>query len=332
MKKSFFIGFLAVFILVIALSGCGGGGGKHVGGTIPGQQSPAYTVDGVTFYLRYAPSGSFTSDDKIYSEDSMFPDLVTIPNPYWIAETDVTYQLWYRVYTWATSGSGAGQYHFQNAGREGSMGELGAGPTANSQHPVTCVSWRDTIVWCNALTEYYNAQNGTNLACVYTYNGDIIRDSTDDAWKNYAQGDSNSKGYENITAISTANGFRLPTSNEWELAARYQDGSTWTPGNYASGATAPYTDSAATHAVAWYNQSNTNTVGQLNANALHIKDMSGNVNQWCFDKYPEGSARVGRGGSWDCSEAHKELQLGNVGGMLSDDANNYTGFRLVRTP
>jgi hypothetical protein len=37
-------------------------------------------------------------------------------------------------------------------------------------HPVTTVNWRDSRVWCNALTEYYNAKHGadTDLDCVYT--------------------------------------------------------------------------------------------------------------------------------------------------------------------
>ena len=78
------------------------------------------------------------------------------------------------VYIWATNGigrTGAGQYTFANAG---TMGD-GTGDT--NQHPVTTVNWRDSMVWCNALTEWYNAQNGTSYECVYTYSSAIIRDS-----------------------------------------------------------------------------------------------------------------------------------------------------------
>jgi formylglycine-generating enzyme required for sulfatase activity len=269
----------------------------------------------------YAPSGSFTSDDNTISEDPNLPGPVTVSNAYWIAETEVTYQLWAAVYTWATTGSGAtgaGQYHFQNAG------VMGDGTGDTDQHPVTTVSWRDAMVWCNALTEYYNAQNGTSLACVYTYSGAIVRDSRD----------SNTTACDNATTVSTAKGFRLPTSNEWELAARYKDGSTWTPGNYASGATAAYTDVAATQAVAWYwdnSGSSTHPVGEKTANALNIKDMSGNVWEWCFDWYPgySGSNRVLRGGGW--SYGAYDLQLGIVYGVSPGYASSLLGFRPVRT-
>ena len=64
-------------------------------------------------------------------------------------------------------------YYFANSGRQGDNNSRGI------QHPVTLVNWRDSMVWCNALTEWYNAQRGTNYECVYTYSSEIIRDSRD---------------------------------------------------------------------------------------------------------------------------------------------------------
>ncbi len=63
---------------------------------------------------------------------------------------------------------------------------------------------------------------------------------------------------------SESSGYRLPTSMEGKITARWKDdtsstdgsiergGRWWTPGNYTSGATAPYTDASATGAVSWY--------------------------------------------------------------------------------
>lgn len=75
-------------------------------------------------------------------------------------------------------------------------------------------------------------------------------------------GQEGSRGRTGAEAVD-ADGFRLPTNEEWELASRYQgtggssgslylDGMYWTPGSWASGATADTADAAAVGAVAWY--------------------------------------------------------------------------------
>lgn len=66
------------------------------------------------------------------------------------------------------------------------------------------VSWRDSIVWTNALSEMLGYEP------VYTYEEKVIRDSTNDT------------ACDNAEQEKTATGFRLPKSNEWELAARYK--------------------------------------------------------------------------------------------------------------
>ena len=186
------------------------------------------------------------------------------------------------------------------------------------------------MVWCNALTEYYNATNGTSLACVYTYNDAVVRDSTGET------------ACDNVTAVSSAKGFRLPTSDEWELAARYQDGTNWTTGDHVSGDASGYcynsgissTASTIFGNYAWYSgnsSTSTQPVGQKTANALGLYDMSGNVWQWCFDWYPgySGSSRVIRGGSW--FNGANYLQLGIVGSGDPRYAGSYIGLRPVRT-
>lgn len=223
----------------------------------------------------------------------------TVTNAYEIGETEVTYELWSAVHTWATSNG----YLFANAG---TMGD-GTGDTV--QHPVTTVNWRDSMVWMNALTEYYNVQNSTNFEGVYYTDAGqttLIKDSSDGSYGSSIN--PTAGGFDDPYVKADADGFRLLTSNEYELAARYkddanddgdiQDTGEYYPGNYASGATADYNNAIATGLVAVYTAnsgSSTAVVKSKTANALGLYDMSGNVYDWCFDL--SGSNRVKRDGS-----------------------------------
>lgn len=232
----------------------------------------------------------------------------TVNYPYYMGKTEVTYGQWKKVYDWAVDHG----YAFGNPGQPGTY------DSEHSDHPITNVSWWDCIVWCNALTEYSNAVEGTNYSCVYRYNGIVVRDA-----KNATAGD-------NVKADSGSKGFRLPTSMEWELAARYIDGKRWTPGNYASGRNNRIKNHT-TSDVAWYEKNSdrsSHPVGMKASNALGIYDMSGNAWEWCFDWLEYNEWREIRGGSWNYGYF---LQVGLTYGYSPSGSYNYLGFRLVRT-
>ena len=234
----------------------------------------------------------------------------TVNYPYYMGKTEVTYQQWETVYDWA-EGHG---YTFANQGRPGTFF------SGHKDHPVTCISWRDCMVWCNALTEYYNAVKGTEYICVYQYNDVVVRNSMKKTI------------CDNVNAVYGTKGFRLPSSMEWELAARY-DNKSWTPGGYASGASGPYDNQVVTDSVAWFERNSggsTHSVGTKASNALGIYDMSGNVWEWCFDWYPAyiGSLRMLRGGSWGVDNA--ALRVGDMNGDSPSYISSHLGFRLVR--
>ncbi len=303
----------------------------------------AYTLpSSISFNMRYIPGGTFPQYNGYQTINQ------TISTPYWMAETEVTYELWIAVYEWAVNGTGGavgeGEYTIPSLGRKGSV-EDGSGMT--NQHPVTMVSWRAAMVWCNALTEYYNANNGTDADLDLVYYTDSgyttpIRTATDSTTITATTDGSQDKPY----VKSIAKGFRLPTSMEWECAARYIDGTNWTPSMAVSGGTESYTgidaqrDYDSFSPFAWYGNSitepNGNTittqpVRQKYENSLDLYDMSGNVFEWCFDWHPSysGQARVQRGGSW--ASRRDYLQLFMLANSYPYTEYVVMGLRFVRT-
>ncbi|MBN2625360.1 MAG: SUMF1/EgtB/PvdO family nonheme iron enzyme [Spirochaetales bacterium] len=319
MKRLFFILLSVIFFLSIV--GCPDGSSRDP--ETPTTVDNAgikitYSADGVTITMVYIPGG-LTFPTGVNDEGS-----ASVSNGYWIATTEVTYELWNKVHTWATSGSGttgAGQYTFANSG---TMGD-GYGDTI--QHPVTFVNWRDSMVWSNALTEWYNAQKGTSLECVYTYSSEIIRNSQD-------------SNCDNAVVDPSAKGFRLQTSNEFELAARYRDGILWTYGDHASGDNSGACSDDGSilgglgistvfgnYAVYNGNCSSLAPVESKISNALGIYDMSGNVYEWCYDL--NGTNRVVRGGSW-WYDAYN-IQVGHCEDKVSTVRGSNIGIRLAMT-
>ncbi|MCP4129585.1 MAG: formylglycine-generating enzyme family protein [bacterium] len=190
-----------------------------------------------------------------------------------IGRFEVTYALWYEVRIWAEANKG---YVFTNKGNEGNDGAAGgAAPTSVKYEPVTQISWQDIIAWCNALSE----KEGLT-PCYYAKNSDklwVYRDATLSAMSN-------------ADVDWSANGYRLPTSAEWEYAARYIDGTEYTAGDTVSGVR----DGEPAHYYAWtdYNSkpSQTQLVGTRLPNALGIYDMTGNAWEWVWDWYEDYDA------------------------------------------
>lgn len=283
----------------------------------------AHQVGGVEFRMRRAPAG-------LTFPVGMYSDTATINYAYWIGETEVTYELWSQVYNWVTAEArGDGRYYFQNGGQSG-------GPySPEPGQPVTSISWRDALVWCNALTEYYNAANGTNWACVYLDSeGQPIRDSRGD----------NGDVCDEATASSTAKGFRLPTSKEWELTARYIDGSDWLPWNHASGDLSgscyPEVTTTQLGDYAWYagnSGSKTHPVATTKRNPFGLFDMSGNVWELCFDRHwykgEENDAimRVIRGGCYGSQTGGYSLLVSYENHVDPFYGYSTNGFRLAKT-
>lgn len=72
----------------------------------------------------------------------------------------------------------------------------------------------------------------------------------------------------------------------------------------------------------------TSPVGSFPANRCGFFDLSGNVWEWCSDRYSRGLARVTRGGSWG-SDRPAYLRSGQRNPQLPGTRNDELGFRIV---
>lgn len=170
-----------------------------------------------------------------------------------VSEYEITKEIWDAVHLWA---------------KDNGYGDLSIG-SGRKKQPVGNITWYDAVKFCNALSEFMGLE-----PCYYVNNS---------IYKNGCSDDVEEK---------SANGYRLPSSDEWEYACRggtttdYFWGDTFIPmpkNEYA------WCGIASEHCI-------THEVGLLKPNPYGLYDMAGNVYEWCFDRY-RGFFRVMMGGS-----------------------------------
>ena len=170
--------------------------------------------------------------------------------------------------------------------------------------PVENVSWYDAIYFCNKLSL------SKNLEPVYSVNG-----KTDVTTWNYTPHKDNSINGE-ITQNTSATGYRLPTLQEWQYAAKGGENYTWAGSDNLD-------------EVGWYDDNSdnkTHPVAQKKPNGYGLYDMSGNVRERVWDSNDFG-LRYSCGGCYFSSGSYCVVGNRCYGSANGRDGN--IGFRLV---
>lgn len=177
-----------------------------------------------------------TSDSIILGEDLLEVPYTTNVKPFRLAMYETSYNTWYEVLKWAKNND----YKIVNKGVEGVFGEVEkennmSGPGEEPklvEMPVCRLTWRDVMVWCNALSEM------KGLEPVYCTDKDFktpLRDSTGVALNDLENYAIEPGEVDNPYVNTNANGFRLPYVKEWEYAARKRLDATAISGRNVSG-------------------------------------------------------------------------------------------------
>ncbi|MDR0451639.1 MAG: formylglycine-generating enzyme family protein [Treponema sp.] len=223
-----------------------------------------------------------TNNREAIQYGAFVPGRVTAIPSFYMAKYEVTYELWHEVCQWAVSEDrGDSRYVFVNAGKESNSAASGTPPSEKKSCPVTDISWRDAVVWCNAYSEkaglepvYYHAPED---------GGGILRAAT--AMEGYLE------PADKAVMRREKSGYRLPTMAEREYAARGGEPNLpdW---RYK------YSGSDNPDEVAWYYGTSgmglgdnyaqrpdfgIHPVGTKKPNRLGIYDLSGNAEEWGWD-------------------------------------------------
>lgn len=282
-----------------------------------------YDKDPIVGNMMYVPAGTFTQGSP---ETEPWRDNVnetqfthTLTRNLVVMETEITRQMW--------ADLGAVQPTLPD-----DPSIIDYSPTMN--HPVQMSTWYEAVLFANLLS----LQNGYRR-CYYTNSGFT---TPIELW-NYTTGP--------FYCDSDADGYRLPTEGEWEYFTR-----TGTTGafscdepNYNSvnclwcfPGTHPTLEQYCVYCA--NEPGGTEVVGSKLPNPWNLKDVHGNVYEWCWDWYAadyptgtvndyvgpgSGSDRVFRGGSWSISARY--CRSANRSKFDPSFRRKHLGFRLVRT-
>jgi formylglycine-generating enzyme required for sulfatase activity len=268
------------------------------------------TVIVLTFTIPLLSVNGFTEDDPFFS-DMVFVNGGNFEMGSNRVQVTLTYDFYISKYEvtfdeWDAYEAASPTAHFPS--------DCGWG---RGKRPVINVSWYDAIKYSN-----WKSKN-EGLPVSYTLSGHLL--------------DHHGKRTTDITQVE---GYRLPTETEWEYVSR----------NKGIRSLNEFSGGENANEVAWYIKNSdigfglqTHPVGNKLPNELGIFDMSGNVWEWCQDRYtekiihnqtnpigpPYGCYRVARGGCAGSNTIVVQVSMRSLG--IPYERACGIGFRLART-
>ncbi len=226
----------------------------------------------------------------------------------YMSRTEIPYTLYQKVHRWSV----ANMYAFEPGftfDRDGDMGSMDLG---NRDHgpmePATDMTWLDAVAWCNALSEREGKTPCYYADPEFTKSFRKVKDRS--GWKKAPT--------PTVYVKWDADGYRLPTSAEWQSAlgrpqAAGGTESAWTKDN-SKGTTHP--------------------VGTRKANRNGLHDMIGNVWEYVWDAGDSFDAAAAKphtvlGGGFNYPETPLAVSASPAGDRPYTGSYNI-GFRVVR--
>lgn len=234
---------------------------------------------------------------------------VPLPAPFELMQTEVSQELWATVWD-----------------RAKELGIDQGGLRRNPSHfdgsalPVESVTWCEAVVFANLWTLVGASEKPkSQVERVYALSGG--EDLTVDRCLEYDAVD--------VVWNREAAGYRLPTEEEWEIAAR---GGTRTA--YWSGP-----DVADLAAVDWIHANSGGRTRPVSSapdperarrHPSGLIGVHGNVEEWTWNTFAGGPERAARGGT--CAYGPKDLRIASRSGWYQGFQSEYFGFRLAKGP